>query len=76
MTGELFSTHIVYKQKQKEVQKAIKASQDYYCLIQLQMGDHRAKNAAFGYPRKFSLENESRNLWGFSSQSTKFVKIQ
>ena len=30
------------------------------------MGDHRVKNAAFGYPRKFSLESKSRRLMGIS----------
>ncbi|MFX1504509.1 MAG: V-type ATP synthase subunit D [Promethearchaeota archaeon] len=66
LTGELFSTVMVYKQKRNEVQEAIRASQDYYTQLQLQMGDHGVKNAAFGYPRKFSLESESRRLMGIS----------
>ena len=66
LTGELFSTVIVYKQKREEIQATIRASQDHYTQLQLQMGDHRVKNAAFGYPRKFSLESKSRRLMGIS----------
>jgi len=66
LTGELFSTVMEYKQKREKVQKTIKDSQDRYIQLQLQMGDFRVKNVAFGYPRKFFLESMSRRLMGIS----------
>ncbi|UCG03560.1 MAG: V-type ATP synthase subunit D [Candidatus Heimdallarchaeota archaeon] len=66
LTGELFSTVMLYKQKREKVQETITESQDQFIQLQLQMGEVTIKNVAFGYPRKFNLESMSRRLMGIS----------
>ena len=66
LTGELFSTVMLYKEKREKVQETIKDSQDHFNQLQLQMGESLVKKVALGYPRKFSLESVSRRLMGIS----------
>lgn len=66
LTGELFSTVMLYKQKREKVQETINDSQDQFIQLQLQMGEFSVKKVAFGYPRKFRLESVSRRLMGIS----------
>ncbi|MFX0122280.1 MAG: V-type ATP synthase subunit D [Candidatus Hodarchaeota archaeon] len=66
LTGELFSTVMLYKQKREKVEKTIKDSQDQFIHLQLQMGEVMLNKVALGYPCKYSLESVSRRLMGIS----------
>ncbi len=66
LTGELFSTVMLYKEKRENVQETIKESQDQFIQLQLQMGEFTVNRIAYGYPRKYSLESMSRRLMGIS----------
>ncbi|MHA2203602.1 MAG: V-type ATP synthase subunit D [Candidatus Hodarchaeales archaeon] len=66
LTGELFSTVMLYKQKREKVQETIKESQNQFIQLQLQMGEFTVHRVAYGYPRKYSLESMSRRLMGIS----------
>jgi V/A-type H+-transporting ATPase subunit D len=66
LTGELFSSVTIYKEKRKKIQISIKESQDYLQLLQLQIGKLSVRNIALNYPRIFSIESSKRSLMGIS----------
>lgn len=66
LTGELFSTVMLYKQKRKKVQGTIKDSQDQMIELNLQIGELTVQDIALNYPRKFRIESKSRRLMGIS----------
>ncbi|MFX0014589.1 MAG: V-type ATP synthase subunit D [Promethearchaeota archaeon] len=66
LTGELFSTVMLYKQKREKVQKTIKESQNQLNQLIIQLGENTVRHIAIGYPRKYQIESMSRRLMGIS----------
>jgi V/A-type H+-transporting ATPase subunit D len=66
LTGELFSSVTLYKEKRKKVQNTIKESQNCLQLLELQMGKLSVRNIALNYPRIFSIDSTKRSLMGIS----------
>ena len=66
LTGELFSTVMLYKQKREKVQRAIKDSKGKLIELNLQMGESTVQRVTLGYPRKYRIESMSRRLMGIS----------
>lgn len=66
LTGELFSTVILYKEKREKVQETIGNSQDQLIQLKLQMGEFSVQKVALNYPRKYQIESTSRRLMGIS----------
>ncbi|UCG90096.1 MAG: V-type ATP synthase subunit D [Candidatus Heimdallarchaeota archaeon] len=74
LTGELFSTVMLYKQKREKVQGTIRDSQNQLVQLKLQMGEFSIQNVALSYPRKFQIESKSRRLMGISVPILKILK--
>ncbi len=74
LTGELFSTVMLYKQKREKVQGTIQESQDQLVQLKLQMGEFSIQNIALSYPCKFRIEKKSRRLMGISVPIFKILK--
>ncbi len=66
LTGELFSTVMLYKEKRDKVQGSIKDSQDQLFQLKLQMGEFTVQNVALSFPRKLRIDSMSRRLMGIS----------